>query len=109
MPAVISNAVCGPQVNGTATAPHGADLSTLNECPLNASCDIWGQCGVTSEFCTVSNSTTGAPGTAANNTNGCISNCGTQIVESDAPAENYVIGYFEGFDVSLLEAVDHRN
>jgi chitinase len=99
MPAVISNAVCGPQVNGTAAAPHGADLSTLNECPLNACCDIWGQCGVTSEFCTPSNSTTGAPGTAANGTNGCISNCGTQIVESDAPAENYVIGYFEGFDL----------
>ncbi|KAJ5945782.1 glycoside hydrolase [Penicillium verhagenii] len=100
MPAVISNAVCGPQVNGTATAPHGTDLSTLNPCPLNACCDIWGQCGTTSDFCTPTNSTTGAPGTAANNTNGCISNCGTDIIQSDAPAEIFNIGYFEGFDLS---------
>lgn len=100
MPAVISNAVCGPQVNGTATAPQGSDLSTLNECPLNACCDIWGQCGITSDFCTKTNSTTGAPGTAANGTNGCISNCGTEIIESDsAPTEFFKIGYFEGYDV----------
>ncbi|RAO73094.1 uncharacterized protein BHQ10_009106 [Talaromyces amestolkiae] len=99
MPAVISNAVCGPQVNGTATAPQGSDLSTLNECPLNACCDIWGQCGITADFCTPSNSTTGAPGTAANGTNGCISNCGTQIIESDTPTEYFAVGYFEGFDV----------
>ncbi|KAJ5708299.1 glycoside hydrolase [Penicillium malachiteum] len=100
MPSVISNAVCGPQVNGTATAPHGTDLSTLNPCPLNACCDIWGQCGTTADFCTPSNSTTGAPGTAANGTNGCISNCGTDIIQSDAPAETFNIGYFEGFDLS---------
>ncbi len=43
MPASISNAVCGPQVPGTATPPSGTDLSTLNPCPLNACCDIWGQ------------------------------------------------------------------
>ncbi|KAJ5664208.1 class v protein [Penicillium longicatenatum] len=98
MPTTIDNAVCGPQVNGTATAPHGTDLSTLNECPLNACCDIWGQCGTTAEFCTISNSTTGAPGTAAANENGCISNCGTDIVTSDAPAEYFSIAYFEGFD-----------
>ncbi|KAJ5724680.1 glycoside hydrolase [Penicillium malachiteum] len=100
MPSVISNAVCGPQVNGTATAPHGTDLSTLNPCPLNACCDIWGQCGTTADFCTPTNSTTGAPGTAANGTNGCISNCGTDIIQSDAPAETFNIGYFEGFDLS---------
>ncbi|PWY73000.1 glycoside hydrolase [Aspergillus heteromorphus CBS 117.55] len=102
MPAVISNAVCGPQVNGTATVPHGTDLSTLNECPLNACCDIWGQCGITAEFCTPTNSTTGAPGTAANGTNGCISNCGTEIVLGDAPTELFKIGYFEGYDTDRV-------
>ncbi|KAJ6003519.1 glycoside hydrolase [Penicillium sp. IBT 35674x] len=112
MPATISNAVCGPQVNGTATVPHGTDMSTLNECPLNACCDIWGQCGITADFCTKTNSTTGAPGTAANGTNGCISNCGTEIIESDAPSEYFKIGYFEGYDVerscmrTLISEVD---
>ncbi|KAJ6035923.1 hypothetical protein N7540_000202 [Penicillium herquei] len=100
MPSTISNAVCGPQVNGTATATHGTDLSTLNECPLNACCDIWGQCGITAEFCTKSNSTTGNPGTAAKDQNGCISNCGTDIIVSDAPSETYSIAYFEAFDQS---------
>ncbi|OKL56103.1 hypothetical protein UA08_08663 [Talaromyces atroroseus] len=98
MPSTISNAVCGPQVNGTAVAPHGTNLSTLNECPLNACCDIWGQCGTTAEFCFVTESTTGAPGTAANGTNGCISNCGADIIYSDPPAEFLKIGYFEGYD-----------
>jgi chitinase len=46
MPAPLVNAVCGPQVPGTPTPPAGTDLSTLNECALNACCDIWGQCGM---------------------------------------------------------------
>jgi chitinase len=101
MPANVPNAVCGPQVNDTATAPAGTDLSTLNECPLNACCDIWGQCGITADFCTESSSTTGNPGTAASGLNGCISNCGTDIVYSDeAPAETYSIAYFEASDQS---------
>ncbi|KAJ5782879.1 glycoside hydrolase [Penicillium paradoxum] len=100
MPAVIPNAVCGPQVNDTATVPHGTDLTTLNPCPLNACCDIWGQCGTTAEFCTPTNSTTGAPGTAAKGTNGCISNCGTDLIQSNAPSEIFNIGYFEGYDLS---------
>ncbi|PNY28158.1 Class V chitinase Chi100 [Tolypocladium capitatum] len=98
MPAPIANAVCGPQVNETAIAPPGTDLRTLNECPLKACCNIWGQCGTTSEFCTPSNSTTGAPGTAAPGQNGCISNCGTNIVTSSAPAQTFEIAYFEAFD-----------
>lgn len=43
MPAVVTNAVCGPQVPGTAKPAAGTDLSQLNTCPLNACCDIWGQ------------------------------------------------------------------
>jgi hypothetical protein len=62
MPANIPNAVCGPQVNNTATAPPGTDLSKLNECPLNACCDIWGQCGSVypdASSCVSSDSVTG--------------------------------------------------
>jgi chitinase len=98
MPANVPNAVCGPQMNNTPILPPGTDFSTVNESPLNACCDIWGQCGTTGEFCTVSNSSTGAPGTAAKGQNGCISNCGTDIVYSDPPAEFIRVGYFEGYN-----------
>lgn len=100
MPTVVENSVCGPQVPGTPVAPPGTDLSTLNECPLNACCDIWGQCGTTTEFCTPSNSSTNAPGTAAPGQNGCISNCGTEILVSSPPAQAFSIGYYEAFDFS---------
>ena len=43
MPAPVTDVVCGPQVPGTPVPPPGTDLSTLNPCPLNACCDVWGQ------------------------------------------------------------------
>ncbi|KFX97388.1 hypothetical protein V490_02811 [Pseudogymnoascus sp. VKM F-3557] len=100
MPAPLVNAVCGPQVPGTPTPPAGTDLSTLNGCALNACCDMWGQCGTTDEFCTPTEGPVGAPGTAAPETNGCISNCGTQIIIGQAPTVFRKIGYFEGYDSS---------
>ncbi|KAL7944577.1 glycoside hydrolase family 18 protein [Trichoderma barbatum] len=98
MPAPVANAVCGPQVNNTTPAPPGVDISTLNQCPLNACCNIWGQCGTTVDFCIPSNSSTGAPGTAAPGENGCISNCGDDIIMSDPPGETISITYFEAFN-----------
>jgi len=53
------------------------------------------QCGTTIEFCV--NTNTGSPGTAAPGTNGCISNCGTDIISGDAPAVWRTVAYFEGF------------
>ncbi|WPG98092.1 glycoside hydrolase family 18 protein [Acrodontium crateriforme] len=97
MPLPISNALCGPQVPGTPTPPSGTDITLLNQCPLNACCDVWGQCGTTSEFCI--DTGTGAPGTAAKGTNGCISNCGTNIVRSSAPTTYRNIGYYEGYNL----------
>ncbi|EKV10555.1 glycoside hydrolase family 18 protein [Penicillium digitatum] len=97
MPASVSNAICGPQVPGTPTPPSGTNISMLNECPLNACCDVWGQCGTTAGFCT--NTGTGAPGTAARGTNGCISNCGTNIVLSSPPATYRSVGFYEGFNL----------
>lgn len=96
MPAPVSNAVCGPQVPGTAKPSAGTDLATLNPCPLNACCDVWGQCSTTAEFCT--NTSMGAPGTAAKGTNGCISNCGTSIIRSGNVVWHNV-AYFEGFNL----------
>jgi GH18 family chitinase len=97
-PAPVSGTVCGPQVPNTKPPTDGTAWASLNPCPLNACCDIWGQCGTYPEFCTATNSTTGAPGTAAPGSNGCISNCGVNVVYGSAPAEFASIGYFEAFN-----------
>lgn len=44
-------------------------------------------------------STTGAPGTAAPDTNGCISNCGTDVVKTSFPSKIRTIKYFEAFNI----------
>lgn len=103
MPSPLSNAVCGPQKPGT-KAPSGNytgwDLAKLNPCPLNACCSGWGFCGTTAEFCTVSNASTGAPGAFQKGKNGCIWNCGTDVVNNDdPPAEFYHVAYYEVFNL----------
>ncbi|KAI4700360.1 hypothetical protein J4E89_011002 [Alternaria sp. Ai002NY15] len=101
MPAIVPNAICGPTKNGTIrpnpiTAP--ANISTLNPCPLNVCCNVWGQCGLTDDFCAVSKSETGAPGTSAPGKNGCISNCGRDIIKGTAPANKIKIAYYESWN-----------
>lgn len=108
MPASIPGAVCGPQVPDTPSPSAGASLADLNPCPLNACCDIWAQCGTTPLFCTPSSGKTGAPGTAKPGTNGCISNCGTDLVNNgQSPSAFMHVGYFEGwnFDRPCLHMV----
>ncbi|KAL2815594.1 glycoside hydrolase [Aspergillus cavernicola] len=98
-PSPLANAVCGPQVPGTKQPEDDGPLlwASINPCPLNACCNIWGQCGITPEFCTISESATGNPGTAKAGSNGCIDNCGTTIVnDADPPAEFSAVGYFLG-------------
>ncbi|KAK4663417.1 hypothetical protein QC763_608160 [Podospora pseudopauciseta] len=91
MPLPIANAVCGPQKPGTVAPPAGTNISTLNPCPLNTCCNIWGQCGTTKDFCEVTGD--GTPGTGT-----CISNCGMTIVNNNAPPAEYKkIGYFEAW------------
>jgi hypothetical protein len=98
MPTQDPSAVCGPQVVGSKRPASWNDVAKLNTCPLNACCDVWGQCGTTKEFCTISNFG-GNPGTALPGTNGCISKCGTEIVGNADPPTSFVrIGYFEGFN-----------
>ncbi|KAL0930175.1 glycoside hydrolase family 18 protein [Colletotrichum truncatum] len=98
MPAIVPNAVCGPTMNGTIRPPAGTNISELNPCPLNVCCNIWGQCGMTDDFCVVSKSETGAPGTSAPGKHGCISNCGRDIIKGSAPAKKVKLGYFEGWN-----------
>ncbi len=98
MPAPVTNAVCGPQVPGTEKPADMSTLVDLNPCPLKVCCNVWGQCGITKDFCIAAPADTGAPGTAKPGSNGCIANCGMDIVNNaQAPASFMRIGYFEAF------------
>lgn len=59
-PDPIPNAVCGPQKFGSEPPTDGTDLADMKPCPLDACCNIWGQCSITPDFCVYTN--TGAPG-----------------------------------------------
>ncbi|KAL7936606.1 putative glycosyl hydrolase, family 18 [Trichoderma chlorosporum] len=99
-PASVSNALCGPTVPGT-KMPAGSTSDTwakINPCPLNVCCNIWGQCGMTDDFCVISKSTTGAPGTSAPGKNGCISSCGRDIVKGTLPLQTYRVAYYESWN-----------
>lgn len=99
MPAAMQNAVCGPQVPGTKKPSDMSHIETLNLCPLNACCNIWGQCGITKDFCVQSPSSTSALGTAKPGSNGCISSCGTNITNNaDKVASFMSVGYFEAWN-----------
>ncbi|KAK1826535.1 hypothetical protein QBC39DRAFT_396776 [Podospora conica] len=95
-PVPLPNAICGPQKPGS-TPPASGDLSTMNPCPLNACCNIWGQCGLTADFCVDTN--TGPPGTAKAGTYGCISNCGLDIVKGTGTGA-IKLAYFQGYGLS---------
>ncbi|KAL6867178.1 glycoside hydrolase family 18 protein [Trichoderma novae-zelandiae] len=103
MPAPVSNAVCGPQKPGTVrpgSVKDASELAKLNPCPLNSCCNVWGQCGIDALFCTKADGPTGNPGTAPAGSNGCISNCGTGIVNNAKPPSGGFqrIGYYEAFN-----------
>jgi chitinase len=100
MPAAMQNAICGPQVPGTLKPSDMSHIEKLNPCPLNACCNIWGQCGITKDFCVQSPSGTGAPGTAKTGSNGCISSCGTNIINNAEKVTSFMkIGYFEAWNI----------
>lgn len=97
-PSSVANAVCGPQVPGTdfTGTTNAGEWAALNPCPINVCCDIWGQCGNTPDYCNYTLAATGAPGTAAPGSNGCIWNCGTDIInDATEPGDYFTVGYFE--------------
>ncbi|KAK4136083.1 glycoside hydrolase family 18 protein [Trichocladium antarcticum] len=96
-PAPIANAMCGPQKSGSKPPTDGSDIADLNPCPLNACCNIWGQCGVTADFCVDTN--TGPPGTAKAGTYGCISNCGVDVIKGTGTGA-IKLAYFQGYGLS---------
>ncbi|KAH7320966.1 putative glycosyl hydrolase, family 18 [Stachybotrys elegans] len=98
MPAIDPLAICGPTVNGTVQPPAGTNISSLNPCPLNACCNVWGNCGLTSDFCNIERAASGAPGTSAPKKNSCIYNCGMNIVKGSPPAKKINVAYFEAWN-----------
>ncbi|KAL7785632.1 glycoside hydrolase family 18 protein [Trichoderma ceciliae] len=98
-PASVGDAQCGPTVPGT-KMPQGStsdEWAKLNPCPLNVCCNIWGKCGFTDDFCILSKSETGAPGTSGVQ-NGCIASCGRDIVKGDPPEKTLRVAYFESWN-----------
>ncbi|KAJ6122715.1 hypothetical protein N7512_005180 [Penicillium capsulatum] len=82
MPVALGQAICGPQVPGTARPSKYSELSSLNPCPSGQCCSLSGLCGTTPDFCLAKN---------------CISNCGekhnvpgTAKPVSPAPATDHV-------------------
>lgn len=92
------NAICGPTVPGTVQPSAGANISSLNPCPLSACCNFGGQCGLSSDFCVVSRSETGAPRTSAPGKNGCIFNYSMNIIKGSAPASKINVAYLEAWN-----------
>lgn len=97
-PLPVEGAKCGPMKPGSKPIAGDDDYSKVSPCPLNACCDTWGFCGITDDFCTKTPADTGAPGTAKEGTNGCISNCGTDIKKSDPPSSFMKIAYYEAWN-----------
>ncbi|KFY45423.1 hypothetical protein V495_02990 [Pseudogymnoascus sp. VKM F-4514 (FW-929)] len=98
MPAAVANALCGPAVAGTKRPANMSTLADLNPCPLNACCNVWGQCGITKDFCHSSPADTGSPGTATPGSNGCIASCGSNITNNGVlPWTFKRVGYFEAW------------
>lgn len=99
MPGTMANAVCGPTVSGTTRPADMSTLADLNPCPLNVCCNVWGQCGITQDFCVPTPADTGAPGTAKPGTNGCVSSCNMMITNNAAPPASFKkVGYWEAWN-----------
>ncbi|CAI6341433.1 unnamed protein product [Periconia digitata] len=100
MPAVDPLAVCGPTVAGTQRPSDMSKISDLNPCPLKACCNVWGNCGISKDFCIRNPADTGAPGTTKPGANSCISSCGLEITNNGSPPSSFMrIGYFEGWNL----------
>ncbi|KAI0901325.1 class V chitinase-like protein [Annulohypoxylon nitens] len=100
MPAPVEGALCGPTKPGTKPPEGDTKLEDLNPCPLNACCNIWGQCGISGDFCVKTNGTFGNVGTGPRGSNGCVQNCGTDIVNDDkGPTRPISIGYYETWNM----------
>ncbi|KAL2862689.1 uncharacterized protein BJX67DRAFT_292234 [Aspergillus lucknowensis] len=99
MPAPVSNAQCGPTKPGTKKPDDDTKLEDLNPCPLNVCCNIWGQCGISEDYCLEERGPADNPGTSPEGKNGCVASCGLNITNNDdKPASQKRIGYYESWN-----------
>lgn len=95
MPAPVTGVSCGPTKPGTLPPTGNQKLEDLSPCPLKACCNIWGNCGTTADFCLVTKSASGNPGTAKPGTNGCVQNCGMELTNNKEKPDKFIkVGYF---------------
>lgn len=101
MPAPVENAVCGPQKPGSKRPTDGTIIEDINPCPLNACCNIWGQCGISGDFCIEKRGPFNNPGTAPPGVNGCVSSCGMNITNDRQPTQTDYgrVGYYETWNM----------
>jgi GH18 family chitinase len=84
---------------GTKRPSNWTAIGEQNPCPLNVCCNMWGNCGMTKDFCTAAPVPGGGPGSAKAGSNGCIGNC-DDLVLRDKPVTGpgRHIGYFEAWN-----------
>lgn len=100
MPAEDPLATCGPTVPGTKRPSNMDKINELNPCPLKACCNVWGNCGISKDFCILNPADTGAPGTTKPGANSCIASCGLDITNNASPPSKFMrVGYFEAWNL----------
>jgi chitinase len=100
MPAVDPLATCGPTVAGTTKPSDMSKINELNPCPLKACCNVWGNCGISKDFCILNPADTKAPGTTKPGANSCVASCGMNITNNNVPPASFMrVGYFEAFNL----------
>lgn len=100
MPAVDPLATCGPTVKGSQRPSDMSKINELNPCPLKACCNVWGNCGISKDFCIKNPADTGAPGTTKPGANSCVASCGMTITNNASPPSSFMrVGYFEAWNL----------
>ncbi|KAH7091198.1 glycoside hydrolase superfamily [Paraphoma chrysanthemicola] len=100
LPASDPLATCGPTVAGTTAPSDMSKINELNPCPLKACCNVWGNCGISKDFCILNPADTKAPGTTQPGANSCVASCGLEITNNGSPPAQFIrIGYFEAFNM----------
>ncbi|KAM0324454.1 hypothetical protein ACHAQA_008236 [Verticillium albo-atrum] len=101
MPKEDPTALCGPTVVGSSDRrpSNWTKVNEMNPCPINACCNVWGQCGFTQDFCIPYPVKGGGPGSSERGKNGCVASCGLGFSNNDKPPAQFrSVGYFEAWN-----------
>jgi len=90
--------MCRPTVPNTKRPDDWSTIADQNPCPLNVCCNIWGNCGLSTDFCIPAPVESGGPGSAKAGSNGCVSNCGLDLKTTAPSGEARKIAYFESWN-----------